>query len=87
MNPFKYIKCLFAGHNVLKSKSICDTTDCNNWLKKCNCCGLYVMHSKMGSITFCSVQPPDSLYVATLLKYGGHSKQNHSHQNQRSQTH
>lgn len=51
MNPFKYIKCLFVGRNVLKSKSICDTADCNNWLKKCNCCGLYVMHSKIGSIT------------------------------------
>ncbi len=51
MNPFKYIKCLFVGHDVSKSKSICDTINRNNWLKKCNCCGLYVMHSNIGSIT------------------------------------
>ena len=51
MNPFKYIKCLIVGHDVLKSKSICDTIDCNHWLKKCNCCGLYVMNGDVGSIT------------------------------------
>lgn len=50
MNPFKFIKCLIVGHDVLNSKSICDTIDSNHWLKKCNCCGLYVMNGDVGRI-------------------------------------
>lgn len=49
MNPFKYIKCLIVGHDILNSKSIC-AIDSNHWLKKCNCCGLYVMNGDVGRV-------------------------------------
>lgn len=50
MNAFKYIKCLLFGHDISGSKSIVETFCSNNWLKKCNCCGRYLMHGDIGSI-------------------------------------
>lgn len=50
MNPFKCVKCLIFGHDTLKSKPIC-AVDCDHWLKKCNCCGLYILNGNVGSVT------------------------------------
>ena len=50
MKIFKYIKCLLVGHDISESKSIVKTICSDNWLKKCNCCGRYIMHGEIGSI-------------------------------------
>lgn len=50
MNVFKYIKCLLFGHDISGSKSIVETCCSNNWLKKCNCCGRYIMNGNIGSV-------------------------------------
>lgn len=50
MNLFKYIKCLLFKHDISDSKSIVETICSDNWLKKCNCCGRYIMHGEVGSI-------------------------------------
>ena len=51
MNLLKYIKCLFFKHDTHGSKSIVETICSDNWLKKCNCCGRYIMHGYLGSIS------------------------------------
>lgn len=51
MNPFGMIKCVLFKHDVSGSKSIVTTLDSNNWIKRCNCCGRYVMHGHLGSIS------------------------------------
>lgn len=38
----RILKCLFTGHKL--EKSIVNTINTNNWLKRCSTCGLYVMH-------------------------------------------
>lgn len=50
MNIFKYIKCLSIGHDISGNKSIVETFCSNHWIKKCNCCGRYLMHGDIGSI-------------------------------------
>lgn len=50
MNIFKYIKCLLFKHDVSGSESIVETFNSNNWLKRCNCCGRYIMHGNLGSV-------------------------------------
>jgi hypothetical protein len=50
MNVFKYIKCFFFGHDISGNKSIVKTFCRNNWIKKCNCCGRYIMNGDIGSI-------------------------------------
>ena len=50
MAVFKYIKCLIFGHDISGSKSIVETFCSNNWLKKCNRCGRYIMHGNIGSV-------------------------------------
>lgn len=50
MKIFKYIKCLLFGHDVSGNKSIVKIVCSNNWLKKCNCCGRYVMNGDIGNI-------------------------------------
>ena len=50
MNIFKYIKCLLVGHDISGNKSIIDTFCSNHWIKKCNCCGRYLMHGDIGCI-------------------------------------
>lgn len=50
MNIFKYIKCLLIGHDISGSASIVETFCSNHWIKKCNCCGRYLMHGDIGSI-------------------------------------
>ena len=50
MNVFKYIKCLLFKHDISGSESIVETFNGNNWLKKCNCCGRYIMHGNLGSV-------------------------------------
>lgn len=50
MNIFKYIKCLLVGHDISGNKSIVDTFCSNHWIKKCNCCGRYLMHGDIGSV-------------------------------------
>ena len=51
MNIFKYIKCLLIGHDISGNESIIKTFCNNHWIKKCNCCGRYVMHGDIGSIS------------------------------------
>ena len=51
MNPFGMIKCVLFKHDVSGSKSIVTTLDSNNWIKRCNCCGRYVMDGHLGSIS------------------------------------
>ena len=50
MNVFKYIKCLLVGHDISGNTSIIETFCSNHWIKKCNCCGRYLMHGDIGSI-------------------------------------
>ena len=50
MNVFKHIKCLLIGHDTSDSQSIIETLCSNHWIKKCNCCGRYLMHGDIGSI-------------------------------------
>ena len=50
MNVFKYIKCLLIGHDISNSISIVETFSPINWIKKCNCCGRYIMYGDLGSI-------------------------------------
>ena len=50
MNVFKSIKCLLVGHDISGNKSIIETFCSNHWIKKCNCCGKYLMHGDIGSI-------------------------------------
>ena len=50
MNICKYFKCLFVGHNISNSKSIVETFNSNNWIKKCKYCGVYIMNGDLGSI-------------------------------------
>ena len=50
MNVFKYIKCLLFKHDISGSESIVETFCSNNWLKRCNCCGRYIMHGDLGDI-------------------------------------
>lgn len=51
MNVLKYLKCALFKHDVSGSKSIANTFASNNWIKRCNCCGRYVMHGHLGSIS------------------------------------
>ena len=51
MNILKYSKCLLFGHDISGSKSIVETCCSNNWLKKCNCCGRYIMNGDLGSVS------------------------------------
>ena len=51
MNIFKYIKCLLVGHDISGNASIVETFCSNHWIKKCNCCGRYLMHGDIGSIS------------------------------------
>lgn len=51
MNIVKAIACLIVGHNTQESKSIVNAFSSNNWIKRCNRCGAYIMHSDIGSIT------------------------------------
>ena len=51
MNILKYGKCLLFGHDISGSKSIVETCCSNNWLKKCNCCGRYIMNGDFGSVS------------------------------------
>lgn len=51
MNIVKGIACLIVGHNTRESKSIVNAFSPNNWIKRCNRCGAYIMHSDIGSIT------------------------------------
>ena len=50
MNVFKYIKCLLVGHDISGNESIIETFCSNHWIKKCNCCGRYLMHGDIGNI-------------------------------------
>ena len=49
MNPIKFVKCIFAKHQ-LDTPSIVNTICRNNWLKKCSCCGMYIMHGESGAV-------------------------------------
>ena len=51
MNIVKGIACLIVGHNTKDSESIVNTICADNWIKRCNRCGLYVMHGASGSVT------------------------------------
>ena len=51
MNIVKAIACLMVGHNTKESESIVNAFSLNNWIKQCNRCGAYIMHSDIGSIT------------------------------------
>lgn len=51
MNVLKYLKCTLFKHDVSGGKSIVNTFDGNNWIKRCDCCGRYVMHGHLGSIS------------------------------------
>lgn len=51
MNILKYIKCLFVGHDISGNESIIKTFCSNHWIRKCNCCGRYIMHGDIGSIS------------------------------------
>ena len=44
------IKCFIFGH-VLTTPSICNTLNPSNWLKKCDRCGRYIMHSGMSGLS------------------------------------
>ena len=44
----KNLKCLFIGHKL--EKSIVNTMNSNNWLKRCSRCGLYLMHGDIGTV-------------------------------------
>ena len=44
----KILKCLFKGHQL--EKSIVNTICRNNWLKRCSCCGFYLMHGESGTV-------------------------------------
>ena len=50
MKVLKYIKCLLFGHDTSNSASIVETCCSNNWLKKCNCCGRYIINGSLGSV-------------------------------------
>lgn len=50
MRVFNYIKCVIVGHDVSGSESIVETFCSNNWLKRCNRCGRYIMHGDIGSV-------------------------------------
>ena len=50
MKVLKHIKCMLYGHDISGSKSIVETINSHNWIKKCNCCGMYIMHGDLGSI-------------------------------------
>lgn len=49
MKIHKIIVCAVKGHR-LEEKSITNTINRNNWLKKCSRCGMYVMHGDLGSV-------------------------------------
>ena len=50
MNPVKFLKCVVVNHR-LDTPSIVNTIDHNtNWLKKCSCCGMYVMNGDIGHV-------------------------------------
>lgn len=49
MNVIKLLKCFVVGHKV-EAPSIVNTMCSNNWLKKCSCCGFYIMHGDVGSV-------------------------------------
>lgn len=44
----KFLKCIFKGHQL--EKSIVNTINSNNWLKRCSRCGLYLMHGDIGKV-------------------------------------
>lgn len=50
MNILKRLVCLFKGH-VLTTPSITMAIGENNWLKKCDRCGYYVLHADAGGVT------------------------------------
>lgn len=47
---FNRIKCWIFGH-VCTTPSIVNTLNPNNWLRKCDRCGRYVMHGDIGQVT------------------------------------
>lgn len=49
MNLIKLLKCLIAGHKF-ETPSIVNTLNPDNWLRKCSCCGFYIMHGEIGSV-------------------------------------
>ena len=51
MNVFKYIKCLLVGHDISGNESIVKTFCSNHWIKKCNCCGRYLIHGDIGMVS------------------------------------
>ena len=51
MNIVKAIACVMVGHNTKESESIVNAFSSNNWIKRCNRCGAYIMHGDIGSIT------------------------------------
>jgi hypothetical protein len=50
MNVFKYIKCLLFKHDTSGNEFVVKTFNSNNWIKRCNCCGAYIMHGDLGNI-------------------------------------
>lgn len=50
MKVFKYIKCLLFGHDISGNESIVETYSPINWIRRCNCCGRYIMHGDLGGI-------------------------------------
>ena len=50
MRIFNIIRCFVNGHDVSTSKSIIETINSNNWIKQCNRCGRYIMHSDIGGV-------------------------------------
>jgi len=48
MNPVKFLLCCIRGHEV--GETIVNTLNRNNWIRRCERCGVYLMHGDPGTI-------------------------------------